>query len=211
MGSNLSKDSNRDKDIGMIPRSLNYIFNVIKKCDDYEFTAKMSLIEIYNEEIIDLLNYKAKSKSFTLREDKSGEVFITGLTENDINNSEDAIKYNVDKISLIIIGTQNRKVAPTYSNEVSSRSHAIFTVFFEKINKITKEKVNFKINFVDLAGSERIKKSGVTGDRFKESVSINSGLLALSKVIMALADSDRKGVYLIICRIMFIFHIENQN
>jgi hypothetical protein len=110
-----------------------------------------------------------------------------------------------------VTGTQNRKVASTYSNEVSSRSHAIFTVFIEKINKLTKEKVNFKINFVDLAGSERIKKSGVTGDRFKESVSINSGLLALSKVIMALADSDRKGVYLTINRTMSTFLTENPN
>jgi centromeric protein E len=92
MGSNLSKDVNRERDLGMIPRSLNYIFSIIKKCEDYEFTAKMSLIEIYNEEIIDLLNYKAKSKSFTLREDKSGEVFITGLTESDINDSEEAFK-----------------------------------------------------------------------------------------------------------------------
>ena len=85
-------------------------------------------------------------------------------------------------------------------------------VFIEKINKSTKEKSNFKINFVDLAGSERIKKSGATGERFKESVSINSGLLALSKVIMSLADSDKKGVrndlYL---RLMSIFLTESRN
>ena len=85
-------------------------------------------------------------------------------------------------------------------------------VFIEKINKSTKEKSNFKINFVDLAGSERIKKSGATGEMFKESVSINSGLLALSKVIMSLADSDKKGVrndlYL---RLMSIFLTESRN
>ena len=80
----------------------------------------------------------------------------------------------------------------TLSNESSSRSHAIFTLFVDKINRVGKCKLSFKINFIDLAGSERLTKSGVTGDRFKESVCINSGLLALSKVIMAL--SDRKVV-----------------
>ena len=92
-------------------------------------------------------------------------------------------------------------------NEKSSRSHAIFTLYFEKIcisqnlnesgtgfNNLNPNNIpiNFKINFIDLAGSERLKKSGVTGDRFKESVSINSGLLALSKVIMALSENNSK-------------------
>jgi len=89
-------------------------------------------------------------------------------------------------------------------NEKSSRSHAVFTLYFEKIctfqnlnesgqglnaNNIP---INFKINFIDLAGSERLKKTGATGERFKESVSINSGLLALSKVIMALSENNSK-------------------
>jgi hypothetical protein len=93
-------------------------------------------------------------------------------------------------------------------NEKSSRSHAIFTLYFEKIsisqNNLNESgtgfhnlnannlPINFKINFIDLAGSERLKKSGATGDRFKESVSINSGLLALSKVIMALSENNSK-------------------
>jgi len=92
-------------------------------------------------------------------------------------------------------------------NEKSSRSHAIFTLYFEKIFISTQNlnesgtgfnlntnniPINFKINFIDLAGSERIKKSGATGDRFKESVAINSGLLALSKVIMALSENNVK-------------------
>jgi hypothetical protein len=61
-------------------------------------------------------------------------------------------------------------------------------MFIDKINKETNNKISLKVNFIDLAGSERLNKSGVSGDRFKESVSINSGLLALSKVIMALSD-----------------------
>lgn len=92
-------------------------------------------------------------------------------------------------------------------NEKSSRSHAIFTLYFEKIcisqnlnesgtgfNNLNTNNIpiNFKINFIDLAGSERVKKSGATGDRFKESISINSGLLALSKVIMALSENNSK-------------------
>jgi kinesin family protein 4/21/27 len=90
-------------------------------------------------------------------------------------------------------------------NLSSSRSHAIFTLHFEKINLNTinilnetisaNEKnlpISFKINFIDLAGSERLKKTGATGERFKESISINSGLLALSKVIMSLSENNPK-------------------
>jgi kinesin family protein 4/21/27 len=91
-------------------------------------------------------------------------------------------------------------------NEKSSRSHAIFSLYFEKISSSTSNlnengsvrlnpnsiPIFFKINFIDLAGSERIKKSGSIGDCFKESVSINFGLLALSKVIMALSENNTK-------------------
>ena len=92
-------------------------------------------------------------------------------------------------------------------NENSSRSHAIFTLYCEKIfisqnlnesgsgfnnPNANNLPINFKINFIDLAGSERQKKSGATGDRFKELISINSGLLALSKVIMALSENNSK-------------------
>ena len=83
-------------------------------------------------------------------------------------------------------------MAPTNLNETSSRSHSIYSIHIEKINKVSKEKYNLKVTFVDLAGSERLKKTGATGERFKEGVSINSGLLALSKVIMALTDKDKK-------------------
>jgi len=95
-------------------------------------------------------------------------------------------------------------------NLSSSRSHAIFTLHFEKIftnnsnnnnNNLNDSTISanektfptsFKINFIDLAGSERLKKTGATGDRFKESISINSGLLALSKVIMSLSENNPK-------------------
>lgn len=187
MGSNLNKDNLSENEMGIVPRSLKYLFKCFNGCEDYDFHPTMSMIELYNEEIIDLFNYKNPSKNFNLREDKNGQFFITGLTESSISNAEEAL-------NMIQAGTQNRKVASTYSNEVSSRSHAIFMIFIEKVHKQTKEKTIFKINFVDLAGSERIKKSGATGERFKESVSINSGLLALSKVIMALADADKKTV-----------------
>lgn len=89
-------------------------------------------------------------------------------------------------------GNQNRKIGFTNQNEFSSRSHSIYTVSVEKIHRNSKEKYNFKVTFVDLAGSERLKKTGATGERFKEGISINSGLLALSKVIMALSDKDKK-------------------
>lgn len=95
-------------------------------------------------------------------------------------------------------------------NLSSSRSHAIFTLHFDKIAINNNNNINnnlndsisanekniptsFKINFIDLAGSERLKKTGATGERFKESISINSGLLALSKVIMTLSENNPKN------------------
>ena len=92
MGSNLSKEVLNERDLGVIPKSMKYLFNSMKNCEEYEFVTTISLIEIYNEEIIDLLNYKNSSKNFTLREDKSGQVFISGLTESVINDSDDALQ-----------------------------------------------------------------------------------------------------------------------
>ena len=129
-----------------------------------------------------------------MQEDNYGNIKVSGISERSILTAEEAMKYfYFFYSSLLWTGNKNRKTASTSYNSMSSRSHSIFTVSVEKINKSTKEKNNFNINFVDLAGSERLKNSGATTERFKEGVSINSGLLALSKVIMALSDKLKKN------------------
>lgn len=86
-------------------------------------------------------------------------------------------------------GGENRSVGATAMNDVSSRSHAIFTVNF-KIKSASGAKTKAKFHLVDLAGSERSKKTKATGTRFKEGVKINQGLLALGNVISALGGGQ---------------------
>jgi DNA repair exonuclease SbcCD ATPase subunit len=186
MGTNYSKTSEGDR--GIIQLSIDYIFQRMKEIsqnNNCDYIVKASFIEIYNEEIRDLCNLKTPSKHIILREDPSNNsTTILGVTEMPVTDADDVL-------NLIWTGSLNRKTAATFSNDTSSRSHAIFTLNISKIS--TSQTVNFKINFIDLAGSERIKKSGVTGERFRESVSINSGLLSLSKVIMALAEESKRN------------------
>lgn len=92
MGSNLNKDIISDSELGVIPNAMKYLFERFKNSAEYEYITSISLLEIYNEEIIDLLNIKNPSKPFTLREDKSGQVIISGLTEISPTNSEEALK-----------------------------------------------------------------------------------------------------------------------
>ena len=91
MGTNLTKETISDIELGVIPRSIKYLFDSFKESKEYLFITTISLIELYNEEIIDLLNFK-NSKQFTLREDKFGQVFISGLTEYSISDSTEALK-----------------------------------------------------------------------------------------------------------------------
>ena len=92
MGSNLNKDIISDSELGVIPNAMKYLFERFKNSAEYEYITSISLLEIYNEEIIDLLNIKNPSKPFTRREDKSGHVIISGLTEISPTNSEEALK-----------------------------------------------------------------------------------------------------------------------
>lgn len=95
------------------------------------------------------------------------------------------------KKSFLDLGSNSRTTASTDMNSSSSRSHAIFTVTL--IQQLTESVINSKFHFVDLAGSERLKRTNAKGDRAKEGISINSGLLALGNVISALGDEKRKS------------------
>ncbi|MCI4376907.1 hypothetical protein PGIGA_G00193830 [Pangasianodon gigas] len=171
---------------GVIPRSFEYLFfllsrEVEKSAGAKSFLCKCSFIEIYNEQIFDLLD--SASASLFLREDIKKGVFVEGAVEKYAASAAEA--YQV-----LSMGWRNRRVASTSMNRESSRSHAVFTMTLES-KETGQEVVNIRtsqLNLVDLAGSERQRDTHAEGSRLKEASSINRSLMCLGQVIMALVD-----------------------
>lgn len=167
------------------------------------FEIYTSFLEIYNEEIIDLLapmeenrsnsntatSKKKKHATFSIREDAKGEIYLTGLREEKIVSGEEIF-------ALLQKGSLSRTTKSTEMNMVSSRSHAIFTLLLRQRKEDGGKVLSSKLHFVDLAGSERLKRTQAQGDRVKESISINSGLLALGNVISALGDPHKRSTHI---------------
>ncbi len=152
-----------------------------------EFKVSASFLEVYGEDVHDLLDHDRKV--LPLREDAEGGVIVVGLKREPIQNAIDALK-------VLHIGTMNRTTASTLMNHTSSRSHAVFTIHLQQVFLEGGEDgmnvtTTSKFTFVDLAGSERMKKTGAEGERAREGIKINEGLLALGNVINALADDER--------------------
>lgn len=169
---------------GIIPNSFAHIFGCISEAKNKLFLVKCSYIEIYNEEIRDLLNYQAKKK-LELKESKDKGIVINGLTMHDVKTTNDIAKAMES-------GNTHRIVKETAMNDTSSRSHAIFIIYVESSEEAqgrTLIKAG-KLNLVDLAGSERQKKTGAEGDRLKEAIKINLSLSALGNVINALVEKS---------------------
>lgn len=190
-------------DQGILPRTIKTVFEKIEEIqkeenEDISFSAYMSFIEIYNEDIVDLLISKSvngitnKTRGLSIREDKEGEIHIPGITEEKVSSTKDVLE-------LLQNGALNRTTGSTEMNAVSSRSHAIFTLTIRytqpKKDSTEQKRIVSKLHFVDLAGSERMKKTQAVGKRAKESISINTGLLALGNVISALGDESRKATH----------------
>ncbi|XP_026165853.1 kinesin-like protein KIF15 isoform X2 [Mastacembelus armatus] len=171
---------------GVIPRSFEYLFFLINReiersSQSKSFLCKCSFIEIYNEQIYDLLD--TASASLFLRENIKKGVFVEGAVEKFVSSAAEA--YQV-----LSMGWRNRRVASTSMNRESSRSHAVFTMTLESKESVN-EVVNIRtsqLNLVDLAGSERQKDTHTEGSRLKEASSINRSLMCLGQVIMALVD-----------------------
>ncbi|KAI8081839.1 uncharacterized protein B0P05DRAFT_570938 [Gilbertella persicaria] len=184
-----------------------------------KFTVKVSFIEIYNEDLHDLLNSAPMEElpPITIREDTKGRIYWTGVKEVTVHSTDDVLYY-------LEQGTQNRATGATDMNEKSSRSHAIFSVSLRQEKWVPSETKKMarpqsslslrsskqpqlpqeegewlittsKFHFVDLAGSERLKRTAAEGDRRKEGININAGLLALGNVISALGDPSKKNVH----------------
>ena len=177
-------DENMEK-LGIIPKTITKIFEethgLVEKGWSYKLEA--SFLEIYNEEIRDLLATEKGLKYDIKKVDtKSNEIYVSNLKVEDVTNGE--------KIGhLLKRAKKNRAVAATNCNERSSRSHSVFMLKIVGKNSITSESCTGTLNLVDLAGSERLKDSGSTGLRLDETKNINSSLAALSKVMMALANN----------------------
>ncbi|CAK58191.1 unnamed protein product (macronuclear) [Paramecium tetraurelia] len=175
---------------GIIPRTFDQIISLINNNSDSnkKFLLRCSYIEIYNEEIHDLLSKDVKQK-YELKEGQQG-VFIKDLNIAVVRTTQEMDRY-------MQLGTQNRSVGATAMNKESSRSHCIFTVYIEC--SLTDAKGNEritagKLNLVDLAGSERQSKTQATGDRLKEATKINLSLSALGNVISALVDGKTQHI-----------------
>ena len=173
---------------GIIPNAFSHIFGYIKtEGQSKKFLVRCSFVEIYNEEVRDLLG-DSKQK-LDIREDKKKGTFVRDLTYVTLKDTED-IERCLSK------GNKNRHVGQTSMNDQSSRSHSLFTVYLEI--EETGEDGNGriktgKLNLVDLAGSERVGKTNATGQTFDEGKKINLSLTALGNVIDALS-SNRKHI-----------------
>ncbi|XP_072285830.1 chromosome-associated kinesin KIF4A [Pyxicephalus adspersus] len=187
MGGAYTHDQENEPTVGVIPRVIKALFKEIQQRTDWEFKLKVSYLEIYNEEIIDLLAPRERTSPISIREDPKEGIKICGLMERDV-------KTDVDMVSCLEQGNNCRTVASTAMNSQSSRSHAIFTISVEQLEANDKNNsFRSKLHLVDLAGSERQKKTKAEGDRLKEGISINRGLLCLGNVISALGDDSKRG------------------
>lgn len=208
---------------GIIPRAIEQIFSHIQKhaSPTVRFLVRASYLQIYNEQVSDLL--RPERTNLSIREDKKRGIFVEGLSECVVKSPEEIYERMQQ-------GAHYRATGATNMNELSSRSHAVFIIIVEQsetvyvdedgrelttseVSKLMNMKgirrdqamsmlearvrQSFKVgklNLVDLAGSERVRQSGATGQRLEESKKINQSLAALGNVISALTDSSRSHV-----------------
>ncbi|KAJ2613563.1 hypothetical protein EV177_002477 [Coemansia sp. RSA 1804] len=216
----LSQASMESESTGIVPRALQWLFNwaaqqqssanMASKSGSRPSSAiqqgvdiRVSFLEVYNEELIDLValtQYRGVRPPIFIREDTKGNIIWTGVKEMPVADARGAL-------DILVSGSQERQTGGTKMNEKSSRSHAIYSIILTQTKMRTRSgsvaadgtvpivrepvKIVSKLHFVDLAGSERLKKTMAVGERQREGISINSGLLALGNVISALGDTQR--------------------
>uniref|UniRef100_A0A804QNS1 Kinesin-like protein n=1 Tax=Zea mays TaxID=4577 RepID=A0A804QNS1_MAIZE len=170
---------------GVNYRALEELFRTSeKRSASVAYTFSVSILEVYNEKIRDLLDESNdQSKRLDIKQNADGTQEVHGLVEAPV--------YNIDDVwEKLKFGAQNRSVGSTNSNELSSRSHSLVRVTVRSEHLVTYQRSRSHMWLVDLAGSERIAKTGVEGDRLKESQFINKSLSALGDVISALASKN---------------------
>ncbi|XP_034541492.1 kinesin-like protein KIF21A isoform X5 [Notolabrus celidotus] len=208
-----------EEELGIIPRAVHHLFKGIEERREAaqeqgrpvpEFKINAQFLELYNEEVLDLFDSTRDMKQKSLikiHEDATGGIYTVGVTTRTVSSA-------AEMMQCLKLGALSRTTASTQMNVQSSRSHAIFTIHLcqvrvcasdnqdtETDNRVSNgnsemdeyETLTAKFHFVDLAGSERLKRTGATGDRAKEGISINCGLLALGNVISALGDRSKRS------------------
>ncbi|KAM5585764.1 kinesin-like protein KIN-14N [Rosa sericea] len=180
---------------GLIPRTLEQIFKTrqFAQPQGWKYEMQVSMLEIYNETIRDLLATNRSSlertengtagKQYTIKHDANGNTHVSDLTVVDVRSAKE-VSFLLERAA------HSRSVGKTQMNEQSSRSHFVFTLRIYGVNESTEQQVQGVLNLIDLAGSERLSKSGSTGDRLKETQAINKSLSSLSDVIFALARKE---------------------
>uniref|UniRef100_A0A3Q3AHY7 Kinesin family member 21A n=1 Tax=Kryptolebias marmoratus TaxID=37003 RepID=A0A3Q3AHY7_KRYMA len=212
-----------EDELGIIPRAVNHLFAGIEERRRAaaeqgrpvpEFKINAQFLELYNEEVLDLfdtardLEVRRQKSNIRIHEDANGGIYTVGVTTRTVTSA-------AEMIQCLKLGALSRTTASTQMNVQSSRSHAIFTIHLCQVrvcspdnndyatdNRLASdseinefETLTAKFHFVDLAGSERLKRTGATGDRAKEGISINCGLLALGNVISALGDRSKRSTH----------------
>ncbi|KAI3810005.1 hypothetical protein L1987_19610 [Smallanthus sonchifolius] len=180
-------------DKGLIPRSLEQIFEARQKLKEqgWKYEMQVSMLEIYNETIRDLLSSNkscstdssGNKQQYAIKHDANGSTHVSDLTIVDVRSSKE-VSFLLNRAA------QSRSVGKTQMNEQSSRSHFVFTLRISGVNETLEQQVQGVLNLIDLAGSERLSKSGSTGDRLRETQAINRSLSSLSDVIFALAKKE---------------------
>ncbi|KAM9110718.1 kinesin-like protein KIF17 isoform 5-T5 [Megaptera novaeangliae] len=174
---------------GIIPRAFEHIFESVQCAENTKFLVRASYLEIYNEDVRDLLGTDTKQK-LELKEHPEKGAYVKGLSMHTVHSVAQCER-------VMETGWKNRSVGYTLMNKDSSRSHSIFTISIEiyAVDERGKDHLRAgKLNLVDLAGSERQSKTGATGERLKEATKINLSLSALGNVISALVDGRCKHI-----------------
>lgn len=181
---------------GIIPRALTQLFAESEARHEQQITVRVSYLEIYKEEIFDLLNTlpgtagnKEHPTEMSVTEDEHNRIQIKGLSHHTVVSEEEAL-------NLMFEGDLNRVISEHRMNKRSSRSHCIFTIHVESHSR-TESNTKFtmsKLNLVDLAGSERLKKTESCGETEVEAMHINQSLTFLEQAAIALEDRNREHV-----------------
>lgn len=181
------KDLHDEKYKGIIPRVMDELFDMIDESDEnIEFQIRVSMLEIYNEKIKDLV--APENNNLKVKECKKRGIYVDGCSEVFVSGPDEMKK-------VMILGTKNRAVASTRMNATSSRSHSIFMLTISQRDLSTDTSKESRIYFVDLAGSEKVAKTNVKGKELNEAKNINKSLTTLGIVINQLAEA-KKGAHI---------------
>nr|GEX34668.1 kinesin-like protein KIN-14R [Tanacetum cinerariifolium] len=173
-----------EKNRGVNYRTLEALFDTVEEMKDtFSFNISICVLEVYNEQIRDLLATSRTTKKLEVRQATEGARHVPGIVEAKVESIREV--WNA-----LQAGSNARAVGSNNVNEHSSRSHCMICVTVKSKNLLNGECTKSKLWLVDLAGSEKLAKTNAQGDRLKEAQNINRSLSALGDVISALASKN---------------------